>query len=193
MTHIFNKIVQTKFIILLTNFRTFSVQTYWFCLSIPVKNQLIPSVLHFYWRYLYNLKQWLPLSATTIWPSKVMVKPWGPYKGQPKVLTNDKNEPWLSKTWILEFPQSATKMLSWLSTAIPVGALNCPFPSPLEPKQKRNSPLWSNTWNNEQRYQFNRYWYTKSTGLFRRKKWFFGSEILLKNWTELLNLFGIIC
>ena len=79
-------------------------------------------------------------------PSGVKLRPWGPYKGQAKVLTNDRKDPWLSKTWMRELPQSATKMLSWWSTAMPVGALNCPFPSPLEPKQNRNSPLWSNTW-----------------------------------------------
>ena len=99
-----------------------------------------------YWRYLYSLKQWLPLSATTIWPSCVRVKPWGPYKGQANVLTKDKNEPWLSKICIRELPQSATIILSWASTATPVGALNWPFPSPLEPKLNKNSPCESNTW-----------------------------------------------
>ena len=99
-----------------------------------------------YWRYLYSLKQWFPLSATTIWPSCVKVKPWGPYKGQASVLTKDRNEPWLSKICIRELPQSATIILSWASTATPVGALNCPFPSPLEPKVNKNSPWESNTW-----------------------------------------------
>ena len=101
-----------------------------------------------YWRYLYSLKQWFPLSATTIWPSCVRVKPWGPYKGQASVLTKDRNEPWLSKICIRELPQSATIILSWASTATPVGALNWPFPSPLEPKVNKNSPWESNTWKN---------------------------------------------
>ena len=99
-----------------------------------------------YWRYLYSLKQWFPLSATTIWPSCVRVKPWGPYKGQASVLTKDRNEPWLSKICIRELPQSATIILSWASTATPVGALNWPFPSPFEPKVNKNSPWESNTW-----------------------------------------------
>jgi hypothetical protein len=99
-------------------------------------------------KYLYTLKQWFPLSATTIFPSLQSARPCGPYKGHPTVFTNAKNDPWLSKIWIRELPQSATTILSWASTATPVGALNCPLPSPLEPKQNRNSPWESKTWNN---------------------------------------------
>ena len=48
-------------------------------------------------------------------------------------------------TWILLFPQSATMMFPFESTATPVGALNCPFPSPFEPNFNMNSPSWLNT------------------------------------------------
>lgn len=37
-------------------------------------------------------------------------------------------------------------MFPFASTATPVGALNCPFPSPCEPNLKRNSPSALNTW-----------------------------------------------
>lgn len=49
-------------------------------------------------------------------------------------------------TCILLLPQSATMMFPFASTATPVGALNCPFPSPCEPNLKRNSPSALNTW-----------------------------------------------
>ena len=48
-------------------------------------------------------------------------------------------------TCILELPQSATRMLSNGSTVIPVGALNCPSPSPFEPKLYKKWPEGSNT------------------------------------------------
>ncbi len=37
-------------------------------------------------------------------------------------------------------------MLSCASTATPVGALNCPLPSPFEPKLNRKSPSESKIW-----------------------------------------------
>lgn len=43
-------------------------------------------------------------------------------------------------------PQSATMMFPLESTATPVGALNCPLPSPCEPNLKRNSPSALYTW-----------------------------------------------
>ena len=133
-------IAPLEFLKFSNNNTSFFVNEYWWSWFFPI-------IFFFgYWRYLYSLKQWFPLSATTIWPSCVKVKPWGPYKGQASVLTKDRNEPWLSKICIRELPQSATIILSWASTATPVGALNCPFPSPLEPKVNKNSPWESNTW-----------------------------------------------
>lgn len=49
-------------------------------------------------------------------------------------------------TWILLLPQSATMMFPLTSTATPVGALNWPFPSPLEPNFNSNSPSEVKTW-----------------------------------------------
>lgn len=49
-------------------------------------------------------------------------------------------------TWIRLLPQSATMMFPLASTATPVGALNCPFPSPWEPNLNRNSPSALYTW-----------------------------------------------
>lgn len=49
-------------------------------------------------------------------------------------------------TWMRLLPQSATMMLPLASTATPVGALNCPFPSPCDPNLKRNSPSALYTW-----------------------------------------------
>lgn len=49
-------------------------------------------------------------------------------------------------TWIRLLPQSATMMFPLESTATPVGALNCPLPSPCEPNLKRNSPSALYTW-----------------------------------------------
>lgn len=43
-------------------------------------------------------------------------------------------------------PQSATMIFPLESTATPVGALNCPLPSPWEPNLKRNSPSALYTW-----------------------------------------------
>lgn len=65
-----------------------------------------------YCRYLYTLKQWLPESATKIWPSGVSVMPCGPYRGSASVLTYERKDPCASNTCILELPQSATIMLS---------------------------------------------------------------------------------
>lgn len=48
-------------------------------------------------------------------------------------------------TCIRLFPQSATMIFPLLSTATPVGALNCPFPSPFDPNFSMNSPSWLNT------------------------------------------------
>lgn len=48
-------------------------------------------------------------------------------------------------TCILLFPQSATMMFPFTSTATPVGALNWPFPSPFEPNFSKNSPSVLNT------------------------------------------------
>ena len=48
-------------------------------------------------------------------------------------------------TWILLLPQSATMIFPMRSTATPVGALNCPFPSPLEPNIVTSCPSCSNT------------------------------------------------
>lgn len=49
-------------------------------------------------------------------------------------------------TWMRLLPQSATMMFPLESTATPVGALNCPLPSPCEPNLKRNSPSALYTW-----------------------------------------------
>lgn len=49
-------------------------------------------------------------------------------------------------TWMRLLPQSATMMLPLLSTATPVGALNCPLPSPCDPNLNRNSPSALYTW-----------------------------------------------
>ena len=49
-------------------------------------------------------------------------------------------------TWMRLLPQSATMMFPLESTATPVGALNCPLPSPWEPNLKRNSPSALYTW-----------------------------------------------
>lgn len=51
----------------------------------------------------------------------------------------------LALTCILLLPQSATMMFPLTSTATPVGALNWPLPSPLEPNFSRNSPSVLNT------------------------------------------------
>lgn len=56
-------------------------------------------------------------------------------------------------TCILLFPQSATMMFPLTSTATPVGALNWPFPSPLEPNFNTNSPSGVKTWEKEKEYQ----------------------------------------
>lgn len=57
--------------------------------------------------------------------------------------------PWASLTWMRLLPQSATMMFPLESTATPVGALNCPLPSPWEPNLKRNSPSALYTWQEE--------------------------------------------
>lgn len=49
-------------------------------------------------------------------------------------------------TCIRLFPQSATIIFPLESTATPVGALNWPFPSPLDPNFNMNSPSWLNTY-----------------------------------------------
>lgn len=49
-------------------------------------------------------------------------------------------EPCRHRTCILLLPQSATMMFPLTSTATPVGALNWPFPSPLEPNFNTSSP-----------------------------------------------------
>lgn len=54
--------------------------------------------------------------------------------------------PSLGLTWMRLLPQSATMMFPLESTATPVGALNCPLPSPWEPNLKRNSPSALYTW-----------------------------------------------
>lgn len=48
-------------------------------------------------------------------------------------------------TCIRLFPQSATIIFPLESTATPVGALNCPLPSPFDPNFSMNSPSWLNT------------------------------------------------
>lgn len=55
-------------------------------------------------------------------------------------------QPSRSLTWMRLLPQSATMMFPLESTATPVGALNCPLPSPWEPNLKRNSPSALYTW-----------------------------------------------
>lgn len=61
-------------------------------------------------------------------------------------LSNQQDVVFLKLTWIRLLPQSATMIFPLASTATPVGALNCPFPSPWEPNLNRNSPSALYTW-----------------------------------------------